>query len=217
MIARVSDLRLDPAQIDDGVRRVHEDLVPALGRVPGVERARWMVSPDTGDVLAITGWVDEESMYAAASALAAVRDEVVGELHATPRAAQIHDLQHVEQRSVPPGDSEHWTRVHRLQRLGDPAGDDIRELLLAAVGELEPAEGYVSDWWSVDTLGGNGLRMTSWSTPEQARKADADEDMRRRIEEFGWTVSSVDVFLTVEACFAGEALDGAGQASSSTS
>lgn len=217
MIARVSDLRLDPAQIDDGVRRVREDLIPVFGRLDGAVRARWMVSPETGDVLAITVWADEDAMYAAATALASVRDDVVGELHATPRATQVHDVQTIREAGNGAQVTDAWTRVLRIDRArGNATAPDIANAVAGTVDVVE--EEHLADWWSIDTFTGTGLRMATWADRTRASEPTGDAALHRWLEEaLGWTVSSVDVYLTIDAVFAAGAIAEPDQASSSTS
>lgn len=217
MIARVSQLRIDPARVDEAVGVVRSELVPAVMETTGAVDGRWMVAPETGEVLTVVRWDDAEAMFAAAADLAGVRDTLVRRLRATPVSMQVHEVVGVViEAPLDPG-VDAWSRVVRLGGLTESGMSDGAALFRVVVDEHQGKPGFLSAHWSGDPTTGSGLGLSTWTTEAAAGDDVTAVALRDEVARaLGATVVAVGRYLTVGSTPAEHVLDLAAIERSST-
>jgi hypothetical protein len=64
MFARVSQFALSPERLQQGHRAVEEHVIPALRMQPGYGGGLLLANPQSGKVLAVSLWENEQAMHA---------------------------------------------------------------------------------------------------------------------------------------------------------
>lgn len=64
MKANLVVAEMDPSRIDVACRAVSHELISLFQEQPGARRAYWLVDRNTGEVLVMTTWVDDEALAA---------------------------------------------------------------------------------------------------------------------------------------------------------
>jgi len=64
MFARVTQLVVHPGRLQEGNRAVEEHLIPAIRMQTGYSGGLHLANPETGKMLSVTLWEDEQSMHA---------------------------------------------------------------------------------------------------------------------------------------------------------
>lgn len=80
MHARVNIFQGSTESIEAGIRHVRENVLPALGGIPGSRGLVSLVNRETGKSMGITLWESEEAMAASSEAAQRLREEVAGTL-----------------------------------------------------------------------------------------------------------------------------------------
>lgn len=91
MFARVSTYRGDPAQIDTGLARVREDIIPRVQQLDGFKGLQYLVDRESGKSLSITLWETEEALHASEEAANRLRSE-----SAEASSATVEDVERYE-------------------------------------------------------------------------------------------------------------------------
>ena len=64
MFARVTWLSVSPGHLPEGNQAIEEHLVPALRMQPGYDRGLLLADPESGKMVSVTLWEDEQKMHA---------------------------------------------------------------------------------------------------------------------------------------------------------
>jgi heme-degrading monooxygenase HmoA len=74
MFARVSTLQGSPERVEDGIRAVREQVLPAARQMDGFKGLLAMVDRSSGKMVGITLWDSEEALQASEEAANQLRD-----------------------------------------------------------------------------------------------------------------------------------------------
>lgn len=91
MFARVSTYQGDPAQIDAGLARVREDIIPRVQQLDGFKGLQYLVDRESGKSLSITLWETEDALHASEEAANRLRSE-----SAEASSATVEDVERYE-------------------------------------------------------------------------------------------------------------------------
>jgi heme-degrading monooxygenase HmoA len=69
MYARIVNVQLQPAKVDEGSRIVKESIVPAMKNQKGFKGQLFFTQPDTGKAISINLWETEDDMTSFEKAL----------------------------------------------------------------------------------------------------------------------------------------------------
>ena len=75
MYARTTTIHADPQRIDEGVRYVRDEVMPAVQSMPGCMGLSMLCDRDSGRCIVTTSWDSEESMSASREAVRAMREQ----------------------------------------------------------------------------------------------------------------------------------------------
>ena len=64
MFARVTRLSVSPGHLPEGDQAIEEHLVPALRMQPGYDGGLLLADPESGKMVSVTLWEDEQKMHA---------------------------------------------------------------------------------------------------------------------------------------------------------
>ena len=102
MYARTTTVHADPQRIDEGIRYIRDEVMPAVQGMPGCMGLSMLCDRDSGRCIVTTSWDSEESMSASREAVRAMREQatdVMGgrfdvdewEIAVMHRAHALHD------------------------------------------------------------------------------------------------------------------------------
>jgi len=74
MYARTTTVHADPQRIDEGIRYVRDEVMPAVQSMPGCMGLSMLCDRDSGRCIVTTSWDSEESMSASREAVRAMRE-----------------------------------------------------------------------------------------------------------------------------------------------
>lgn len=193
MYVRTSEVRGDPAMLDEGLRFVREEVYPAVTRMDGCAGMSLLFDRATGRVIGTTSWRSEAAMRASADAVVPLRERSVaaagameaGEVHEWEVAVAHHD------HGVPDG------ACARLTWLScDPASLDraIDLFRMVAMPQIQEFSGFCGASLMVDRQAG---RIVGTAALETLADLDASRDaaamIRGRISaELPATVDGVE-------------------------
>ena len=83
MWARVVRFKEPKERLDEDIRESKEIIREAIKRIPGSRGVYYLVDRETGDVLNVTLWEDEQAMWATEEETARMREESAAKLGAT--------------------------------------------------------------------------------------------------------------------------------------
>ena len=75
MFARVSNYQGPPNQVDEGIRKVREEILPRAAELDGFKGAYFLVDRQSGRSVSITLWESEEAMRDSEEAANQLRSE----------------------------------------------------------------------------------------------------------------------------------------------
>ncbi|MCF4121358.1 antibiotic biosynthesis monooxygenase [Antribacter sp. KLBMP9083] len=165
MFVRTSEVRGDPARIDDGLRLVREEIYPAVSAMDGCAGMSLLVDRQTGRCIATTSWRSEDAMLASADAVRPLRDRAEQALGSTS-GSDVHQWEVAvvhRDHAAPEGA---WARLTWLS--GDPsmvdhAIDTYRMVVLPKIQELD---GFCSSSLMVDREAGRVVGTAAFETRE---------------------------------------------------
>ncbi len=74
MHARINTLQMDPQRIDDALRQVEQNDIPAFREIDGFRGFTVLVDRSSGKVVATSYWDSEEQMHASEDAVKEARE-----------------------------------------------------------------------------------------------------------------------------------------------
>jgi heme-degrading monooxygenase HmoA len=75
MYARTTTFHADPQRIDEGIRYIRDEVMPAVQSMPGCMGLSMLCDRDSGRCIVTTSWDSEESMSASREAVRAMREQ----------------------------------------------------------------------------------------------------------------------------------------------
>ena len=155
MYARTTTVHADPQRIDEGIRYVRDEVMPAVQTMPGCMGLSMLCDRDSGRCIVTTSWDSQESMSASREAVRAMREQandVMGgrfdvdewEIAVMHRAHALNDGA--------------WARV-TFSRLHDASQADrvIEAWKTNVLPRLDELDGFSSVSLMVDRSAGRGV------------------------------------------------------------
>jgi heme-degrading monooxygenase HmoA len=164
MYVRTSELRGDPAKVDDGLRLVREEIYPAVTAMDGCKGMSLLVDRETGRCVATTAWESEEAMRGSADAVRPLRDRAEQALGAS--GSEIHQWEVAvvhRDHAAPDGACARLTWVSGDPSTMERAIDTYRMALLPRIQELD---GFCSASLMVDREAGRVVGTAAFDSRE---------------------------------------------------
>lgn len=92
MFARVSTYRGDPAQIDEGLDRARQDIIPRVRQLDGFKGIYYLVDRESGKALSVVFYETEEAMRASEEAANRLRSESADASGATVEGVERYEV-----------------------------------------------------------------------------------------------------------------------------
>lgn len=194
MYARSSTIIAQPQSLDEGIRFVHEETMPALMKISGCLGMSLLVNRDTGRCIATSSWDSEEAMRSSADSAGSLRSM------ATDRFAGSVDK--VEEWEIAVLHREHQASDGACVRcawLQAPMGEleqTIDAFVHTVLPEVEGMDGFCSASLFVDRSSCRTVGATAWDSRDALDASrDATNQMRTNTAgRLGSTVLDVQEF-----------------------
>ena len=92
MFARVTTAQGQPDRLDEAVRYIQEQVIPAARQQRGFQGSYWLADRQTGKVLAIALWESEEAMRASEGAMDQSRAQSAQALGVTIQSVERYEV-----------------------------------------------------------------------------------------------------------------------------
>ena len=161
MYARSTTFHTQPGSIDDGIRFVTDEVMPAITGMDGCIGLSMLVNRDSGRCIVTSAWRDEPSMRASEQAVKPLRDRGTMVFGADPAVQQWEiALVHRDHRT---SDSTYarctWLSVDPAR--AEAAVDHFRAIVLPALEELD---GFCSASLMVSRETGQAVGSVTWDS-----------------------------------------------------
>ncbi len=182
MYARTTTVHADPQRMNEGIRYIGDEVMPAVQSMPGCMGLSMLCDRDSGRCIVTTSWDSEESMSASREAVRAMRersaDMMGGRFDVQEWEISVMHLAHAL------GDGA-WARV-TFSRLRDPgeAASVIEAWKANILPRVEGFDGFSSVSLLVDRAAGRGAGTVCFDT-RQALDASRETSERMRTEFAG--------------------------------
>ncbi|MBL0886549.1 hypothetical protein [Myceligenerans indicum] len=193
MYVRTSELRGDPAMLDEGLRLARDEIFPAVTALEGCAGMSLLFDRQICRAIATTSWRSEEAMRASADVVAPMRERAERTLGATG-GSEVHEWEVAVVHHDHPVPDGSWARLTWLS--GDPSTADhgvdmFRMVVLPRIQELD---GFCSASLMVDRASGRVVATAAFDTLGAIESSrDMAAGMRERVAtEIGATVDGVD-------------------------
>jgi heme-degrading monooxygenase HmoA len=192
MYVRTTEVRGDPARIDDGLRVVRDEVFPAVTEMDGCIGMSLLVDRETGRCIATTAWQSEDAMRASADAVRPLRDRAEGALGSSGSDVHQWEVAVVHRdHAAPDGACARLTWLSGDPGTADHAVDTYRMAVLPQIQELD---GFCSASLMIDRESGRVVGTVAFDS-RQALEASRDvaRGLRERVAaELGGTVDAVE-------------------------
>jgi quinol monooxygenase YgiN len=192
--ARSATIDADPQRIDDGIRLVRDELMPAVRRLDGCAGLSMLCDRESGRCIVISSWRSETAMRASIDTM---RDMVRRSAKALGGGVTRVDEWEIALMHRPfMADDGSWARVVRLRC--DPASlpEALEDLPLTLLPLIDATEGFCSLSLFVDRTSGDGWIKGVYEnrrTLEASR--DSGEGLRDKMaEHLGMEITEVAEF-----------------------
>jgi quinol monooxygenase YgiN len=154
MYARSTTLTADPQRMDDGIRMVRDEIMPAIEGMPGCIGLSMLVDRDSGRCIATTSWDSAEAMAATAERIRDMRQRVQDTMGGRDMSVDEWEVASMHRMHAPGDDAcarVTWSR-------GDPAAmeDMLDAFRMRMIPEMEDVPGFCSLSLMVDRNMGRG-------------------------------------------------------------
>lgn len=194
MYIRTTEIQGDPADIDDGMRLIREEIFPAVSAMEGCVGMSMLVDRQTGRCLTTTAWSSEDTMQASAPAVRPLRDRAERALGSTSgRYVHQWEVAVVHREHATPDGA--WARLTWLSggtlSMVDNAIDMYRMVVLPQIKDLS---GFCSASLMVDRETGRVVSTAAFDTREAVEASrDISAGIRDRVvRELGATLDNVE-------------------------
>ena len=198
MYARSTTVRGNPESVDEAIRYLRDEVMPAVQEMDGCIGMSMLCDRDSGRCIATTAWETEEAMHDSESAVHNMRERYAEMMSGRPEVqeweiAVLHRLH-----TAPEGACCRviWGR-------GDPAtiDDATSTLRTALLSRLEELPGFCSVSMLVDRQSGRGVTATVYESRDAMNRA-AGQAMKMREDfsrQMGMEITEVAEFDLVLA------------------
>jgi heme-degrading monooxygenase HmoA len=161
MYARTTTLMADPMRMDAGIADVRDNVMPAVGEMPGYTGLSMLCDRDSGRCIVTTGWESSDAMMATRDRVQALRDRAVSQFGgSTPEVqeweiAVMHRLHHATDDSCA---RVMWSRT-------DPARteENLAAFRSEIIPRMDDVPGFCSLSLMIDRQTGLGTLTTVYS------------------------------------------------------
>lgn len=199
MYVRTTEVRGDPARIDDGLRVVRDEVFPAVTEMDGCVGMSVLVDRESGRCIATTAWQSEDAMRASADAVRPLRDRAEAALGSSGSDVHQWEVAVVHRdHAAPEGACARLTWLSADRGAADHAVDTYRMAVLPQIQELD---GFCSASLMLDREAGRAVGTVVFDS-RQALEAsrDAARGLRERVVgELGATIDQVEEMEVVLA------------------
>ena len=194
MYARSTTITADPQRMDDGIRMVRDEVMPAVQGMPGCVGLSMLVDRTSGRCIVTTSWDSMESMAATTDRTQDMRERVRDTMGGRDMSVDQWEVAGMH-RSHSPGDDAcarvTWTR-------GDPAMMErtLDAFRMTMIPEMEDVPGFCSLSLMVDRNAGRGSLTVVWRDRQAMddSRATVMERRERFTREMGMEVTDVAEF-----------------------
>jgi hypothetical protein len=194
MYARSTSVQGDPARIDEGIRYVRDEVMPAVTGMKGCIGLSMLVDRGSGHVIVTTSWTSEDEMQATDINVSALRS----------RAAEIlgSDEPEVRQWEIAVMHREHdaregsWCRVTWMTCPPSEVDSTLDFFRDTVMPRLEAFDGFCSASMLVDRATGQCCATARFDSREEL---DATREMTQRMREQRSREGNVE-FGNIEEC-----------------
>jgi len=177
MYARSTSLTGDPQRMDEGIRVVRDEIMPAVQGMPGCIGLSMLVDRESGRCIVTTSWDSAESMAATADGVRAMRQNAMDVMGGRDMTVDEWEVAAMHRLHTPGDDAcarVTWSR-------GDPAGmegmlDDFR---MTMIPEMEDVPGFCSLSLMVDRNTGRGSLTVVYRDRQAMDESRAGATARR--------------------------------------
>ena len=92
MFARVTTVQGPVDRLDEGARMIQERVIPAARQQRGFRGGYWLADRQTGKVIAVVLWEDEEAVRASEAAMEQSRSQVTQAVGATTQSVEVYEV-----------------------------------------------------------------------------------------------------------------------------
>ena len=192
MFVRSTEVQADPAQIDDGINLVRDEIFPAVSEMDGCAGMSLLVDRAAGRCIATTAWHSEDAMLQSAERVMSLRRRAEQGLGAGD--SEVHQWEVAvmhRDHAAPDGACARLTWLS-----GDPATADraIDTYKMAVLPRLQEMDGFCSSSLMIDRVAGRVVGTVAFDSRKSLEASrNAAKDIRERIAtELGATVDNVE-------------------------
>ena len=172
MFVRTSEVRADPAKIDDGIAVVRDEIFPVVSEMDGCVGMSLLVSRESGLCIATTAWQSEDAMSASADRVMSLRGRAEQSLGSS--GSEVHQWEVAvvhRDHAAPQGACARLTWLS-----GDPATADraIDTYKMAVLPRLEGMDGFCSASLMIDREAGRVVGTVAFDS-RQSMDASGDD------------------------------------------
>jgi heme-degrading monooxygenase HmoA len=173
MYLRANEVSVDRDRVDDLIRFVESDVLPAIREQSGARGLAMGVDRDAGQCAIVSFWDDLDQLRASDANVARMRDTAAERFGATfdIRVAELVERRIVEQ----PGPGC-WNRVSMLDVAESDMDAAIETFRISTLPALEAIPGFCAAMLTLDREQGRMTAVTTW------RDHDALTDSRERAD-----------------------------------
>jgi quinol monooxygenase YgiN len=194
MYARSTTLTGDTQRMDDGIRMVRDEIMPAVQGMPGCIGLSMLVDRQSGRCIVTTSWDSAESMAATAERVKDMRQRAMDSMGGRDMSVDEWEVALMHRRATPGDDAcarVTWTR-------GDAANVErmLDTFRMSMVPEIEDVPGFCSLSLMVDRTMGRGSLTVVWKDRRamEASSAGVRERRERFTREMNMEVTDVAEF-----------------------
>ena len=195
MYARSTSLTADPARMDDGIRMVRDEIMPALQSMPGCLGLSMLCDRASGRCIITSSWDSAESMAATSDRVVYMRQRVMDTMSGRDMSVDEWEIAAMHRLHTPGDDAcarVTWTR-------GDPAmmEQTVDGFRMGLIPQMDDVPGFCSLSLMVDRNTGRGS-LTSVYRDRQSMEASRDMVRGMRDEFTGRTGMEVTDIVEFE-------------------
>jgi hypothetical protein len=168
MYARSTTIQGDPQYIDEGMKYVHDEVMPAVTQMDGCVGISMLADRGSGRCIVTTSWADEMAMRGSAEGVRTLRERTTESFHGNAEVAEWEIA--VLHRMHPTGDGA-CTRV--MWTRGDPGNLErtIDMFRMSILPRLEELDGFCSVSLMVDRTSGRCATAATYDTRDAMARA----------------------------------------------
>ena len=192
MFVRTTEVRADPAKIDDGIAVVRDDIFPMVSEMDGCVGMSLLVNRDSGRCIATTAWQSQDAMRESAEKVVPHRERAEQSLGSSGSEVHQWEVAAVHRdHAAPEGACARLTWLS-----GDPATGDraIDTYKMAVVPRLQEMDGFCSASLMIDRDAGRVVGTVVFDSREALEASrDAAQSLRERVaSELGASIDNIE-------------------------